>query len=340
MYIQKEPALTFDDVVLKPRYSDIPHRSNEYIDTSVEIVPGIKIRYPIILANMPSIANVNSVIDITEAGGLGILHRFSPIDEHISDLLLLKLELNMPNILTIGVGKDIDRLNIYINEIGIPDAVLIDVAHAHHKLVAQQIETIKKIYSGPIIVGNISTAEAARFLCKLDIDAIKINQGAGSICLTRTKTGCGYPQLSAIIEISEVVKGWNSNHHDKPITLIADGGLSNYGDVVKSLAAGADAVMTGKLFADCNGNTIYSGSTSPEVKKEVALPVRNIEGGTICFSGTSVSIAERMEEIMDGVRSGFSYLGATNITELRDNAVFIKQSYNGYKEGLLNKGNS
>jgi IMP dehydrogenase len=227
------------------------------------------------------------------------------------------------------------------------DAIVVDTAHGHSKGVVTIIKEIKRKNNAiDIIVGNIATAEAAEFLSKIGIDAIKVGIGPGSICTTRVIAGVGVPQLSAIYNVAKALKGMN-------IPIIADGGLRYSGDIVKALAAGASSVMVGSLFAgveESPGETIlYNGrkfksyrgmgslesmqkgskdryfqDSEDDVKKFVP------EGITarVPFKG---SLYEVIYQIIGGVRAGMGYCGTQNIKQLYD-AKFVRITSAGVSE--------
>ncbi|MEI9972562.1 MAG: IMP dehydrogenase [Ignavibacteriota bacterium] len=230
---------------------------------------------------------------------------------------------------------------------GLPEfasIVCLDVAHGHHLRVSQLLDEYFETYRDyPIIVGQIATAEAAGMF----IDAIperyhrsvafKASIGGGSLCTTRIMTGYGIPTLQAIADINEA--------HGHAISIIGDGGIKNSGDIVKSLAAGADAVMLGSLLAgtdEAPGNIIkakdllykvYRGSASFGDKALRGEETRNVEGeeALVPYKG---SVHRVISGLLDGIRSGFSYGGAASIHELQEHAEFIEITVYGFAESL------
>ena len=219
------------------------------------------------------------------------------------------------------------------------DAVVLDSAHGHSKNIVNALRTIKAKYPDlDVVVGNIATAEAAKYLLENGADGIKVGIGPGSICTTRIIAGVGVPQLTAIFEVAEVLKGTG-------VPLIADGGLRYSGDVVKALAAGGNCVMCGSMFAgtdEAPGDTIifngrkfksYRGMGSIEAMKagsadryfqggesNVSKLVPEGIAGRVPYKG---SVCETVYQLIGGLRSGMGYVGAHNLEELRQ-AKFLR----------------
>lgn len=227
------------------------------------------------------------------------------------------------------------------------DAIVIDTAHGHSKGVISALKAVKKKFpDAEIIVGNVGTAEGAKALADAGADAVKVGIGPGSICTTRIIAGVGVPQLTAIIEASNALKGTG-------IPVIADGGIRFTGDIVKAIAAGASAVMLGGMFAGVDespGETIiyegrkfkaYRGMGSLEamqkgskdryfqdVEDDIKKLVPEGISGRVPYKG---SLSEIMYQIIGGLRAGMGYCGAKNISELQK-AKFIKITSAGFRE--------
>ena len=246
----------------------------------------------------------------------------------------------------IGVtGDSLDRAEALISE-GV-DALVIDTAHGHSKGVVKTLKDIKKKFpETDIIVGNIATAEAAKFLVEAGADAVKVGIGPGSICTTRVVAGVGFPQLSAIMEVSEAIKG-------SGVPVIADGGIRYTGDIPKAIAAGADTVMLGSLLAgtkESPGETIifegrkfksYRGMGSIEAMQkgskdryfqDVEDDVKKLvpEGivGRVPYKG---EVFETMHQFIGGLRAGMGYCGSKNIEEQKQ-ARFVRITSSGITE--------
>lgn len=246
----------------------------------------------------------------------------------------------------IGVtGDAVERAGALIGE-GV-DAIVIDTAHGHSKGVVKTLKKIKKKFPEvEIIVGNIATAEAARFLVEAGADAVKVGIGPGSICTTRVVAGVGFPQLSAIMEVSEAIKGTG-------VPVIADGGIRYTGDIPKAIAAGADTVMLGSLLAgtkESPGETIifegrkfksYRGMGSIEAMQkgskdryfqDVEDDVKKLvpEGivGRVPYKG---EVYETMHQFIGGLRAGMGYCGSKSIEEQKQ-ARFVRITSSGITE--------
>lgn len=246
-----------------------------------------------------------------------------------------------------GITSDVlERVNA-LSKSGV-DAIVIDTAHGHSKGVSDVLKKVKKQFSDlDIIVGNVATTDAAKYLVKNGADAIKVGIGPGSICTTRVIAGVGYPQLSAIMEVRKALV-------DTDIPLIADGGIRFTGDIPKAIAAGADSVMLGSMLAgtrESPGETIiyegrkyktYRGMGSVEAMKmgskdryfqDVEDDIKKLvpEGivGRVPFKG---DLNESIHQFVGGLRAGMGYCGAKNIAMLKANGKFITITSAGMKE--------
>lgn len=246
----------------------------------------------------------------------------------------------------IGCGpKEIERAGLLIQE-GC-DVVGIDTAHGHTKAVLETLKACLKNYpKTPIVAGNVGTKEGAEYLIKAGAHAIKVGMGPGSICTTRVVAGVGVPQLSAIMFVAEAA-------HAARVPIIADGGIKFSGDVVKALAAGANTIMIGSLFAgtdEAPGETVLYQGRSYKVYRGMGslsamfkggrdryfqgdIPLNKLvpEGieGRVPYRGTLMGV---MDQLVGGLRSGMGYVGAANLARLKEKARFIKISPAGLKE--------
>ena len=228
------------------------------------------------------------------------------------------------------------------------DAIVIDTAHGHSKGVLNILKSIKKAFPDlDVVVGNIATAEAALFLVKAGADGVKVGIGPGSICTTRVISGVGYPQLSAINEVSNAIKG-------SGVSVIADGGIKYTGDITKAIAAGADCVMLGSLLAgtkESPGETIiyegrkfktYRGMGSIEAMQKgskdryfqdsVTDSNKLVPEGIVGRVPYKGELLESIHQFAGGLRSGMGYCGSNNIKELQTKAQFIQITGAGIKE--------
>jgi IMP dehydrogenase len=247
----------------------------------------------------------------------------------------------------IGVGKDTDeRINNLVKADA--DVLVIDTAHGHSKMIIDCVKQIRKKHPKiQLIAGNIATKEAAKALIKAGVDAVKVGIGPGSICTTRIVAGVGVPQITAISEVASATKGTT-------VKVIADGGIRFSGDISKALAAGADSVMLGSLFAgttEAPGEIeLYQGRTyknyrgmgsigamksgsseryfqSPESSTGKFVP-EGIEG-RVPFKGPVSAI---LHQLLGGIRSSMGYLGCANINDIHSKAKFVKITNAGMKE--------
>lgn len=333
MNLNVKPAYTFDDVLLVPGSS---LASRKLADPSVNLskAPYLDLKIPIISANMNSITEVKMAIAMNKAGGLGILHRYASrkkVVEWITELV----NHNVPAIPSIGVHPSTLDINSYWDAGA--RIICLDIANGYSQAAFDTVMDLKKL-GWIVIAGNVATVMGARYLAEAGADIIKVGIGPGSVCTTRIVTGHGYPQLSAIMNISSYLE---TNGYRK-VKIIADGGIKSSGDIVKALAAGADAVMSGRLFAGCEETPnprIYQGMASNEARK---TGLRNDLRVTLSDAPEGVEIGiplwrvkkvdEVMKELEAGIKSGMSYSGATTLQELRELAEFVVITPNGLKE--------
>ncbi|SVC97995.1 uncharacterized protein METZ01_LOCUS350849, partial [marine metagenome] len=226
-------ALTFDDVLLIPKYSKI--LPSEVI-TSTALSTNLNLKIPILSSAMDTVTESAMAIAIGNAGGIGVIHRNLNIKSQISEIKKVKSKKLLVGA-AVGAGPlEHKRAEAILKEN--VDLIVVDTAHGHTKKVAEIIRKIKKLKSKKttLCAGNIATTEAAKFLIKLGVDIIKVGIGPGSICTTRLVAGIGVPQLSAILAARKGVGR-------KKVSIIADGGIKFSGDISKALTAGANAVM-------------------------------------------------------------------------------------------------
>ncbi len=245
-----------------------------------------------------------------------------------------------------ATGDFLERAEALVNSR--VDAIVIDTAHGHSSRVINAIKSVRsKFPEIEIIAGNVATAEATTALIKAGVDAVKIGIGPGSICTTRVVTGAGVPQISAIVECVQAAKG-------SGVPIIADGGVKFSGDVAKAIAAGADSVMIGSLFAgteEAPGEVIlfqgrnfktYRGMGSIGAMRQGSSDRYSQEGtvadakyipegieGRVAYKGT---VAEMVTQLVGGLRSGMGYTGCRSIEELQTNAKFVRITSAGLRE--------
>jgi len=334
-FINKD-SLSYDDVILIPQYSTI--RSRSEIDLSVKLTDDITLYLPIISSPMNTITETNMANAIHRLGGLGIIHRYNTIQ--YQSKLLSYIENHDLKAAAIGITGDYqERLNDLFEK-GLK-IVCLDVAHGDHIMMEECIRWVKANFpSLYIIAGNVATKEGFVRLSNAGANAVRVSIGSGSICTTRIQTGHGRPTIDAIFDIkAEKTKlGLNT-------LIIADGGIKNAGDIVKSLAAGADLVMLGSLFAgtyETPGRIIktkkgtfkrYSGMASKEAQLKGRGRYNSIEGVStmVKFKG---NVEYTIKELETNIRSGLSYSGARNISELQELAIFQLQTNSAHSEGM------
>ena len=313
-------ALSFDDVLLVPQYSEIESRKQILIKQNLRSVGNFSL--PIISSPMDTVTGESMACAMDSAGGVGIIHRYNDMDEQAK--IVMNVTSAGHNVgAAIGVGDDcIDRA-LCLSRAGV-SFLCIDVAHGHHSKVRYALEMLREVLGREthIMAGNVATLEAFNDLADWGADS------------TRVQTGHGMPTLQSIIDCAR---------SDRDAALIADGGIRTSGDIVKALAAGADFVMVGSLLAGTeetpgtiihtkNGREkVYRGMASKEAQRSWRNRVSSIEGvsHTVPLKGP---VKDVLGELQTGIRSGISYSGAHSVLSLQTRAEFIQQTTSGQVE--------
>jgi len=330
-------GLSYDDVLLKPQYSDI--RSRSKIDISAELSDRLTLSLPIIASPMDTISESNMAAAMNKRGGMAIFHRYNSIAEQ-TRLVRSAYKLTKAKPIygaAVGISGDFLERAAALIDVGV-SVLCVDVAHGHHILMKEALASLKKlpkIDKVHIMAGNVATLEGINDLADWGADSVRCNIGGGSICSTRIQTGHGLPGLQTIFECAKT---------DRDVKIIADGGIKNSGDIVKALAAGADAVMVGSLLAGTDetpGEIFtsqdgskwkgYRGMASKEAQMDWRGNYSSFEGVTsrVPYRG---SVKPLLEDLEKGIRSGFSYSGARTLAELQAKAEFITQTSLGLSE--------
>ena len=340
-------ALTFDDVTLAPKYSEILPSE---VDTSIKLTNNINLKVPLMSSAMDTVTESKMCIAIAKAGGIGIIHRNLDIKKQVAEIKKVKKKKLLVGA-AVGAGiNEFERAKNVLKEN--IDLIVVDTAHGHTKKVADIIKKIKKIKpkKTALCAGNIATAEAAKFLIKLGVDIVKVGIGPGSICTTRLVAGIGVPQLSAILNVRKGVGA-------RKISIIADGGIKFSGDIAKALSAGADAVMIGSLFAGTdeapgkiikkNGKLFKSfrgmgsigamnkGSADRYFQKKQSDSKKYVPEGVEGFIKYKGAVSRIVYKLVGGLRSSMGYLGSKQIKHLRNKPEFVKITKAGFYESMV-----
>src|SRR6056300_1626584 len=314
-------ALTFDDVTLAPKYSEILPSE---VDTSIKLTENLKLKIPLLSSAMDTVTESKMAIAIANAGGIGVIHR----------------------------NLDVKKQILEIKKVKQKKLIVVDTAHGHTKKVSEIVKLIKKIKTKKtaLCAGNIATPEAAKFLLNLGVDIIKVGIGPGSICTTRLVAGIGVPQLSATLSVRNGIR-------NKNVKIIADGGIKYSGDLAKAFAAGADAVMIGSLFAGTdeapgklikrNGKYFKSfrgmgsvgamnkGSADRYFQSKQKDMSKYVPEGVEGFAKYKGDVGSIIYKLIGGLRSSMGYLGSKQIRYLRNKPKFVKITKAGFYESMV-----
>lgn len=347
MELYKKDSICFDDILLVPQYGNIDSRHS--VDLSTEIGYGkrkIFLEFPVVAAPMDTVCDVEMCMTISKFGGLGILHRYMP-----EEILINKASTLADAKYTFGVS--VAATNGYMNlseelyKVG-SRVFLVDTANGHSEYAIRAVKNLRSAFGDDIhiMAGNVATWSGFADLADAGADSVRVGIGGGSACTTRIVSGHGVPTLESVIDVSE----W-SESSGAECSIIADGGIRNSGDMVKSFAAGADAVMVGSMLAgtdespgdilaDNNGNQVkmFRGMASSSAQKDASGKVSVSEGisTTIPYKGSVIKI---FESIRGGLGSGCSYSGVEKLSELCHNSMYIKVSPTSLQESLPHASN-
>ena len=335
-------ALTYDDVLLVPQYSDI--RTRKEVSLTSRLSEGLNLNFPVISSPMDTVTESEMAYTMDRFGGLGIIHRYNSIEEQ-AGMVAEVVNSGAKNVgAAIGVSGDYFERAQTLVENG-ANILCVDVAHGHHVLTKNALGILRKSFNGKVhlMAGNVATLQGIDALAAWGAHSVRCNIGGGSICSTRLQTGHGLPGLQTIFDCSETV-------HD--VAVIADGGIRTAGDIVKALAAGADFVMLGSLLAGTDetpGDFIqlptggqkkaYRGMASKDAQMDWRGRFSSNEGVST-FIDYKGSVVEILEDLRGGMLSGLSYSGCRSIRELHSKAKWTKQTTAGLNESethILNK---
>lgn len=323
-----ESGLSYDDVLAVPQRS--PVGSREDVDLTTELADGLELAVPVVTAAMDTVTETEMARAIGDAGGLGVVHRFLPIDEQASMVSTVTAD-GIPATGAVGIAEDhLDRAAALVDA---GSALLVlDVAHGHmERTIEVTAELADAFPDTPLCAGNVATEAGVEDLADAGADCVKVGVGPGSHCTTREVTGFGVPQFTAVKRCAEAAR-------ERGVSTIADGGIRTSGDAVKALLVGADAVMMGGFFAGCAespGDIIeidgerykrsrgMSTAAAAEDREDKDIAIEADEGveAVTRFRGP---VGPRIREFAAGIRSGLSYAGAHDLETARENAEFMQ----------------
>ncbi|HEB47311.1 MAG TPA: guanosine monophosphate reductase [Candidatus Pacearchaeota archaeon] len=328
---------SYNDVLIIPKYNKVLSRKDVNLETFV--TKNHKIKIPILAANMDTVCESEMAIALGKLGGLGVIHRFMTIENQAKEVKRVK-EQNLLAAAAIGIKDFQERVKTLV-ESGV-DIIVIDIAHGHSKYAGKTLDFLKENYPKiDVMAGNIATKDAAEYFISKGADALKVGIGAGSVCTTRTMTGVGIPQVTAVMDVHEASQG--------KIPICADQAIRNPGDVTKALGAGANTVMLGYVFAASeespgeiiikNGKKfkIYRGMASLEAMAE-KNKLKNENHEVISIEGEKTLIPYKgpikpiVEKFLGGLSSGMTYVGAKDTESFIGKSDFVYITSAGRKE--------
>ena len=317
-------SICFDDILLVPQYSNIPTRSD--IDISMH-----GYSFPIVASPMDTVCEWQMAKAIVNEGGIGIIHRYMDTAERLYQVENVSIMSSNPD----GIGMALSSLECFDTQF-IDDAIdmgcrwfCIDTANGHGEAAIGAVRHLRAYYPGiNIMVGNVSTADGFAKLAEAGADAVRVGIGGGATCKTRIVTGHGIPTLQSIIDCAEY-----KDKNSVKTLIVADGGIRNSGDIVKSFAAGADLVMLGSMLAGTeeapgvvqDGYMEFRGMASRDAQMDWRGTVSVDEGITtkIKYKGF---VKDTFEQIKGGIRSGCSYTGVNKLSDLALYAKYTEVS--------------
>lgn len=335
-------AVSFDDVLLTPQYSNIRSRAEISLSIDLENIPLMHL--PIFSSPMDTVTEADTAHEIARSGGIGIIHRYNSPHEQaeiVAKVAEWFTETSTEGYRTIGAavgvtGDYMKRARQVFNAGA--RLICVDVAHGDHILAVEAVNNIREGFGNTvhIMAGNVATASGFDTLARAGANSVRVGIGGGSICSTRIQTGHGMPTLQSIIECA-------TSEYAGDVKLVADGGIKNSGDIVKALAAGADAVMLGSLLAGTNETpgepTRHNGKSYKSYRGMASVEAQiDWRGHASSEEGVSTTIPSKgpiknvLGSLEKGIRSGLSYTGALNIVEFQAKAKLMRISSAGMSE--------
>ena len=339
-------ALTFDDVLLLPQYSSIvPAKTN----INVKLSSNLNLKIPFISSAMDTVTESKMAIAMAKNGGIGVIHRNLDVKKQCDEIKKVK-KVRLKVAAAIGTSQlELTRAKNLIDTGA--DMIVIDTAHGHSNNVLKILKKIKKFSNKiTICVGNIATGEAAKLLYNSGADILKVGIGPGSICTTRMVAGIGVPQITALLDVKKSMK-------KKKIKIISDGGIKFSGDIIKAIAAGADAIMMGSIFAGTEEspgkifkmkNKLYklyrgmgsigamsSGSSERYFQKNYKDKSKFVPEGVesrVLYKG---KVSKIIYQLQGGLRSSMGYIGAHKLEDVSKKSKFIKITKAGFYESMV-----
>jgi IMP dehydrogenase len=326
---------------MNTKISEVMTKDVVTVKTGITIQEAKEILHEHRIEKLPVLDNSRKIVGLITSKDILKMERFPSASKDKKGRLLVGA--------AVGVKGDfLDRTEALLE--GGADAIVVDIAHGHSDNAIDSVKMIKKAFpNSELIAGNVATGEGTKDLIRAGVDAVKVGVGSGSICITRVVTGSGVPQLTAVMDSVKVAKEFD-------IPVISDGGIRTSGDTIKALAAGASTVMVGSIFGGTDespGKTIvrhgkkfkmYRGMASFYASlgrkyREEGAEVVDLEDpndyvpeGVEAMIPYKGSVAEIIKQLVGGLRSGLSYCGAHDISELQNGAEFIKITPAGYIE--------
>lgn len=321
-------GLSYGDVLLVPKRSPVDTRSD--VDLSTNLTPNVELETPLVSAAMDTVTEAELAIELSRAGGIGVLHRFLTVDEQAEQVADVNAAGEQVGA-AVGINEDyVERCRAVV-EAGV-DVLVVDVAHGHMERTLDAVETLAAEFPDTdLLAGNVATPTGVEDLAAAGADGVKVGIGPGSHCTTRKVAGAGVPQLTAIDDCADAAA-------DLDVTICADGGIRTSGDAVKALMAGADTVMLGSLFAGTaeapggivevegtrykrsRGMATTAAAEDRDDKEEDVTTDEGVEALTP-YKGPVDAVVEQFQA---GIRSGLSYCGGHTIEEARETAEFIR----------------
>lgn len=333
-------ALTFDDVALVPVFNNVESRTEP--DTSTKLTTNITMSIPILASNMDTVICSDLAEVLCAVGSIPIFHRFMPYDakQGLSSIY-------PRSFMSCGIKQgDVNEIEKLLENTGVL-GVCFDIAHGHDSRLLKTITALKNKHPElEVIAGNVCTADGYRDLVNAGATAVKVGIGPGAACTTRMVTGFGVPQFTAIRDVADAKRRLH-------VPIIADGGIRSSSDIVKAIAAGADSVMLGKLFAltnesaapkreitkfngtvDTGFRDIYTGVTEAKYRGQASADFQEdyfgatkdgtVPEGEAFWAPVSGPAIDLIQKLLAGLRSGMTYGGARTIEELQRKAEFIQ----------------